>query len=47
MTQNGIIFELQEGGEGKGLTELTELELGGVVLNIFYYLAYTKCEKYH
>ena len=35
-------------GEGKGLTELTELELGGgVVLNIFYYLAYTKCEKYH
>ena len=29
MTQNGIIFELQEGGgEGKGLTELTELELG-------------------
>ena len=35
------------GGEGKGLTELTELELGVVVLNIFYYLAYTKCEKYH
>ena len=31
MTQNGIIIELQEGGEGKGkgLTELTELELGG------------------
>ena len=28
MTQNRIIFELQEGGEGKGLTELTELELG-------------------
>ena len=29
MTQNGIFFELQEGGgEGKGLTELTELELG-------------------
>ena len=29
MTQNGILFELQEGGRGAGLTELTELELGG------------------
>ena len=27
MTQNRILFELQGGGEG--LTELTELELGG------------------
>ena len=29
MTQNGILFELQEGGGGEGLMELTELELGG------------------
>ena len=49
MTQNGILFELQEGGRGAGLTELTELELGGggVLLYIFYFLAFTKCEEYH
>ena len=48
MTQNGILFELQEGGRGAGLTELTELELGGgVLLYIFYFLAFTKREEYH
>ena len=47
MTQNRILFELQGGG-GEGLTELTELELGGgVLLYIFYFLAFTKCEEYH
>ena len=47
MTQNGILFELQEGGGGEGLMELTELELGGFLLYIFYFLAFTKCEEYH
>ena len=42
MTQNRILFELQGGGEG--LTELTELELGGggVLLYIFYFFSIYK-----
>ena len=44
MTQNGIIIELQEGGEGKGkgLTELTELELGGGCTEYFLLLSIYK-----
>ena len=41
-----LSYKRGEGGEG--LTELTELELGGgVLLYIFYFLAFTKCEEYH